>query len=290
MKKTLIAGLLSAAFALMAMPALADDVYEVPVSLHHAHEAGKVSIADKALNHKARAVVKENATEITLEFAPLEVGGLKENINRLFLVNNGEKKEIKKELTGKKPYGVKATVSVPSQKPNELKFAFWVNAMDALKDGKEGSGEQQAKLSLDWSKATMLTKAPQKMPSQSGTKNEIAVLVKGEAVKFTNAPINQKGSVIVPLRAIFEALGAEVKWDKTTRSALANKDGVTLKLTVNQKTSTVEKDGQKRTVNLSAPAQIINGSIYVPLRFIGEAFGNEVKYVPQGNSATITIA
>lgn len=288
MKKKLIMMCLAFGLFVSALPALADEVYEVPVKLENSYEQGKASIANKALNPKARVALTDNGTQVALEFAPLEVGTLKENINRMFLVEGTKKVEAKKEATGNAPYNVKASFTTSEKKPSELTLAFWVDAMDALKGGGEGSGEQQAKLKLDWSKATLLTRgqAPSKVaPSKKG----ISVFVKGEAVSFTNAPINQKGSVIVPLRAIFEALGAEVKWDAKTRSAIATKDGTTLSLTVNQKTSTIEKDGQKRVVKLTAPAQIINGSIYVPLRFIGEGFGNKVGYQAQGSSATITI-
>lgn len=287
MKKKIIMGLLALGLFMVSLPAFAQEVYEVPAKLENLYEAGKPSIANKALNPKARVVVDEGKSEVFLEFASLEVGTLKENINRMFLVEGSEKTEAKKVALNKAPYNVQASFNLASEKPSEITLAFWVNAMDALKGGPEGSGEQKAKLKLDWSKAVMLTRG-QKAES-TPVKQGISVLVKGKEVNFTNAPINQKGSVIVPLRAIFEALGAEVKWDAKTRSAIATKDGTTLSLTVNQKTSTIEKEGQKRTVALSAPAQIINGSIYVPLRFIGEGFGNEVKYLPQGKSAIITI-
>ena len=285
--KVLVASMLVAS---MAFPAFASEKYTVPVKLMHAYEQGKVSMANASLKDTANVVVDNGTTEVTLYLKPLEFGGVSENINKLFVFDGTDKKEASKMSTGTKPYDIKTTFKVASVKPEVLEVAFWVNAMDKLKGGPEGSGEQKAKLNLDWANAKMLEESSQAKPSVTPSQtNGILVMVKGSKVNFSKAPINQKGSVVVPFRETFNALGAEITWNQKTRTAVAKKDGVTLELTLNQKVALKEKDGVKQKVTLQAPAQMINNSIYIPLRFVGEGFGNSVVYHKAGNGGTVTI-
>ncbi len=99
---------------------------------------------------------------------------------------------------------------------------------------------------------------------------------------FDVPPIIQKSQVLVPLRVIFEALGASVQWDATNQIVTAVKDDTEIQLVI---------DGQAyingEPVDLSAPADIINGRVMVPLRFVSEAYDCQVNW--DGASQTITI-
>lgn len=110
---------------------------------------------------------------------------------------------------------------------------------------------------------------------------EVQVFVNG--VRLDVPTVNVGGRTLVPLRAIFEALGAEVEWDGATRTASATWDGGSLSLPVGASQATV--NGQ--TVQLDVPAQLIDGRTMVPLRFVGESMGALVGWY--GNSRVITI-
>jgi len=50
-----------------------------------------------------------------------------------------------------------------------------------------------------------------------------------------NDPRSKIGRTLVPLRAIFEALGAELNWDPVTRTVTGTKDGTVVTLTIDSK-------------------------------------------------------
>ena len=88
---------------------------------------------------------------------------------------------------------------------------------------------------------------------------------------------------LVPLRSIFEELGATVIWEQSTKTIIANKNTTNISLKIGAKTSTV--NGQ--SISIDVPAQIINGATLVPLRFISEALGATVKWDSKTLTATI---
>lgn len=92
---------------------------------------------------------------------------------------------------------------------------------------------------------------------------------------FTDAvPTIVNGRTLVPLRSIFEAMGASVGWKLDTQTVTAVKSGTTVVLPVTSAAATV--NGQ--VIQLDVPAKIINGRTMVPLRFVSEAFGATVNW------------
>jgi hypothetical protein len=85
------------------------------------------------------------------------------------------------------------------------------------------------------------------------------------------------------MRTIFEALGAEITWDGTTRTVTATKDDTTIALTIGSTTATV--NGRAET--LDQPAVIVGSRTLVPLRFVGEALGVTVNW--DGATRTVSI-
>lgn len=82
------------------------------------------------------------------------------------------------------------------------------------------------------------------------------------------------GRTLVPVRAIFEAIGATVEWDNTTRTATGAKSGTIVSIQIDNTTAYV--NGGART--LDVPAQLINNRTMVPARFISEALGCDVTW------------
>ncbi|MFZ5688606.1 MAG: stalk domain-containing protein [Bacillota bacterium] len=112
---------------------------------------------------------------------------------------------------------------------------------------------------------------------------EVKVLVDGKALTMDVKPVVEGNRVLVPLRAIFEALGAEVKWDEKTRTVTAVKGSARIQLAIGSNTAL--KDGAR--VTLDVPARIIDGRTLVPLRFVTEALGAEVEW--RASTATVAI-
>ncbi|MBQ7097295.1 MAG: copper amine oxidase N-terminal domain-containing protein [Clostridia bacterium] len=100
------------------------------------------------------------------------------------------------------------------------------------------------------------------------------VTYNGEKISFDQIPVIENGRTLVPLRAIFEKLGASVEWDDTTQTVTAVKDDMKINLTVN---NTIAKKNDE-TVSLDVPAKIINGRTLVPVRFVADCFGVDVDW------------
>lgn len=104
--------------------------------------------------------------------------------------------------------------------------------------------------------------------------NTIPVFVDGVQINFDQQPIIQEDRTLVPLRGVFEALGATVYWNNDTRSVTAYKDGTTVELAIGS--STMYVNGQPKYLDVAG--QIINNRTMVPLRAISEAFGAVVYW------------
>ncbi|MFZ5651033.1 MAG: helical backbone metal receptor [Bacillota bacterium] len=103
---------------------------------------------------------------------------------------------------------------------------------------------------------------------------EVKVLLNGKEIPMDVKPVIENGRTLVPLRAIFEALGAKVDWEGTTGTVTAVKDGTIIKLVIDS--TTALKNDEK--ANLDVPAKIFNGRTLVPLRFVSEALGARVDW------------
>jgi|GEM_PF-4954364 hypothetical protein len=109
------------------------------------------------------------------------------------------------------------------------------------------------------------------------------VVLDGKELTFDVPPMIQDGRVLVPMSAIFEAMGAQVSWDAAAGQAKGVKDGITVIIPVNSTSPTI--NGVVKT--LDVPAQIVNGRTLVPLSFVGMAFGGSVSW--DSSTQTVTI-
>lgn len=124
--------------------------------------------------------------------------------------------------------------------------------------------------------------SPQFYPVRHETQ-QIGVFIGGKQQTYKQPPVNRKGNVLVPLRGIFESLGATVKWKSSTQTITATRGSTTIVLTIGSSTAYVNGVA----VKLNAAAQLVNGSTMVPIQFISEALGAEVKW--EGTSRTVIV-
>lgn len=102
----------------------------------------------------------------------------------------------------------------------------------------------------------------------------ISVKIDGQLQQYEQPPVNANGSVLVPMRAIFEALGAKVTWVASTKDALAAKGNTTVGIRIGETMAHINSDYLK----LQQPAQMVNGYTMVPVRFVSEALGARVDW------------
>ncbi|HWP98097.1 MAG TPA: copper amine oxidase N-terminal domain-containing protein [Syntrophomonadaceae bacterium] len=110
------------------------------------------------------------------------------------------------------------------------------------------------------------------------------VFLDGQVLSFDVPPMIIDGRTMVPLRGIFEAMGAKVSWDADTNTATGEKDGIKVIVPVGSIFPTI--NGVAKT--LDVPAQIVNGRTLAPLRFVGEAFGGSVSW--NADTQTVNIS
>lgn len=112
---------------------------------------------------------------------------------------------------------------------------------------------------------------------------DIKVAVDGEELSFDVPPANIDNRTLVPLRAIFEALGSEMDWNSVTQTVQAIKGDLKITLTVG-KNYALRND---IPIEMDVPAKIIAGRILVPVRFIAESLGAAVEWNDAIKTVTI---
>lgn len=114
--------------------------------------------------------------------------------------------------------------------------------------------------------------------------DDITVKINGEYLDCDTAPYIKNDRTMVPMRAIFEALGAEVTWDNAARAAIGVKGDLEVKITIGE--NLLYKNGEE--IPLDAPAEITNDRTMVPVRAISEAFGATVSWDKENKNVNIT--
>lgn len=112
----------------------------------------------------------------------------------------------------------------------------------------------------------------------------IHVFVDGGEVSFDQPPIIKEDRTLVPMRRIFEALGAGVRWEESTKTVTAMNTEDVIVFRIGEKE--LYKNG-KPVYTMSVPAQIVNDRTLVPLRAVAESMGANVAW--DGKAYTIHI-
>ncbi len=97
-------------------------------------------------------------------------------------------------------------------------------------------------------------------------------------------PFVEKGTTLVPLRLVSEALGLTVRWDQASKSIIIQNSKSTIVL--KEQDRRVRVDGKEVTV-ATAP-RVIQGVTFVPLRFVSEQLGLSVNYNPINKNVLIS--
>ena len=98
-------------------------------------------------------------------------------------------------------------------------------------------------------------------------------------------PMLENDRTLVPMRAIFEALGAEVSWYPEDRTIVAVRGGTTVFMQVDDWYMSVNDEW----IRLDAPPRIVNDRTLIPLRAVAEAFGAQVGWDEATQTATVEL-
>lgn len=124
---------------------------------------------------------------------------------------------------------------------------------------------------------------------------DITVELDGKAIEFDVNPEIIDGRTMVPLRKIFEEIGALVKWDSEAKKVSARKNKKTITFTIGSADLQIDKgktdeEGNPvlETVELDVPAKIVSDRTLVPIRAISESFGLNVEWDENAKKVVIT--
>ena len=118
--------------------------------------------------------------------------------------------------------------------------------------------------------------------------DEIKVYYDGTQIEFDTVPEVVNERTFVPLRAIAEALGAEVAWDGSKDMVTLARDDVETYLIIGSDETETQKGEETAQGRLDAAPYIKDERTMVPVRFISEAFGMDVDWDGETLSVHIT--
>ena len=116
----------------------------------------------------------------------------------------------------------------------------------------------------------------------------ITVTLNNKPVEFAGAaaPMMDAGRVMVPLRGVFEQLGGELLWEPKAKVVTGARPSTKDQFRMRVGSREALVNGRART--LDAPPRVVNGTTYVPLRFVSEALGAAVRWDNEARAVVIT--
>jgi hypothetical protein len=108
--------------------------------------------------------------------------------------------------------------------------------------------------------------------------NDHHVYAKPDVLKQARvlAALVRGGTVLIPLRSMFEQMGATVSYDASSKTVDVSKPGADVKVTVGKPEVVI--NGESRP--LDVPPIMYQGHVLVPVRVISEGMGAYVQWVP----------
>ncbi|MDF1617844.1 stalk domain-containing protein [Petrocella sp. FN5] len=115
----------------------------------------------------------------------------------------------------------------------------------------------------------------------------MTILLNNKPLFFDTEPYLNKtyNRTLVPLRGITEALGASVGWNGATSSITIERLDTKLELKVGS--ASILVNGKSETMDV--PVLLKDSRTYVPLRFITQYFGGDVKWIQESKTVELTI-
>ena len=113
------------------------------------------------------------------------------------------------------------------------------------------------------------------------------VKLNGETMDFADAPLyidKQTGRTMVPAREIAEKMGIEVTWGHSSNQVTFRNELIDVALTIGEHEASVGGELAK----LDAPAVIKNNRTMVPLRFVSESLGADIRWVEDRRLVLVT--
>jgi len=123
---------------------------------------------------------------------------------------------------------------------------------------------------------------PSISPAFAQNASPVTVTVNGQPIQFDQPPVERAGRVYVPLRGVFEHLGASVVYENGQINA--TRGSTTVQLNIGSTNAIVNG----RQTALDSPPFLVGARTLVPLRFIAQSLGAIVNYNNSNQTVSIT--
>lgn len=114
--------------------------------------------------------------------------------------------------------------------------------------------------------------------------DDVRVEIDGNHRNFSQPPVIVNDRTLVPLRDIFESLGATIQWVQESQSVIATKGTTRIVLKIGSPTAW----RNDQPIHLDVEAKLINEKTMVPIRFVSESLGASVKWAGTTKSVLIS--
>ena len=119
--------------------------------------------------------------------------------------------------------------------------------------------------------------------------NNITVTLNDTAIAYTQNPVLKNNTTCVPMKQTLEAFGAIVSWNEPTKTVIARKGNLIVSACQNSKTLIITKGEQTNHITMPVAAYIENGTMFVPLRPLSQAFQADMTWDSNTNTANINM-
>jgi outer membrane protein TolC len=104
--------------------------------------------------------------------------------------------------------------------------------------------------------------------------SDITIKIDGQVQQFDPGPVIVHDRTLVPLRSVFEKMGATVSWDAPSQTVTITKNNTKIQISIDSPFAVINGFRKK----LDEPAHIVDDRTMVPLRFVSEALGADVQW------------
>ena len=119
--------------------------------------------------------------------------------------------------------------------------------------------------------------------------DDIKVYINNNRINYDTMPVNINNRVLVPVRATFDALGADIEWFGEIQTVIATSGSTLIALKIDNPlliVSDVQTQGIK-TIELDSPPVLLNSKTMIPLRVVAEIFDYQVNWSEANKSIFI---
>lgn len=114
--------------------------------------------------------------------------------------------------------------------------------------------------------------------------DDISVMLNDVELEFDVPPQLINDRVLVPMRKIFETMGAVVEWEEVTETVTATKDDIVIIMQIDNNIISVSEN----EIILDVPPQLVNDRTLVPVRAVAEGLNADVDWVETTQTVLIT--